>query len=142
MPRQELLTESQRLSLQSPAIDERTMVRHYTLSSEDLAPINRRRGEPNRLGFPLMLCYLRFPWRILQQGEEPPAELCAFVAEQLGLNATKSMSEAYIAMFQNTITDGSLPASKWSTYLWALLDYDDNNLYVGSIPVRGLYFFQ
>jgi TnpA family transposase len=63
------------------------MVRHYTLSSEDLALINRRRGEPNRLGFALMLCYLRFPGRILQQGEEPPVELCAFVAEQLGLDA-------------------------------------------------------
>jgi hypothetical protein len=63
------------------------MVRHYTLSSEDLALINRRRREPNRLGFALMLCYLRFPGRILQQGEEPPAELCAFVAEQLGLDA-------------------------------------------------------
>jgi TnpA family transposase len=34
-----------------------------------------------------MLCYLRFPGRILQQGEQPPAALCAFVAEQLGLNA-------------------------------------------------------
>ena len=50
------------------------MVRHYTLSSEDLALINRRRGEPNRFGFALMLCYLRFPGRILQQGEEPPVE--------------------------------------------------------------------
>ena len=27
------------------------MVRHYTLSPEDLALINRRRGDPNRLGF-------------------------------------------------------------------------------------------
>jgi Domain of unknown function (DUF4158) len=61
------------------------MLRHYTLSSEDLALINRRRGDPNRLGFALMLCYLRFPGRILQQGEQPPAALCAFVAEQLGL---------------------------------------------------------
>ena len=69
MPHHELLTESQRLSLQAPASDERGMVRHYTLSSEDLALINRRRGDPNRLGFALMLCYLRFPGRILQQGE-------------------------------------------------------------------------
>jgi hypothetical protein len=30
---------------------------------------------------------LRFPERILQQGEQPPAALCAFVAEQLGLDA-------------------------------------------------------
>src|SRR5258708_7303163 len=73
MPHRELLTESQRLSLQAPASDERGMVRHYTLSSEDLALINRRRGDPNRLGFALMLCYLHFPGRILQQGEQPPA---------------------------------------------------------------------
>ena len=39
MPHRELLTESQRLSLQAPASDERGMVRHYTLSSEDLALI-------------------------------------------------------------------------------------------------------
>jgi TnpA family transposase len=83
MPHRELLTESQRLSLQAPASDERGMVRHYMLSSEDLALINRRRGDPNRLGFALTLCYLRFPGRILQQGEQPPAALCAFVAEQL-----------------------------------------------------------
>jgi hypothetical protein len=66
MPHRELLTESQRLSFQTPAGDEREMVRYYTLSSEDLALINRRRGDPNRLGFALMLCYLRFPGRILQ----------------------------------------------------------------------------
>jgi TnpA family transposase len=87
MPHRELLTESQRLSLQTPVTDERGMVRHYTLSSEDLTLINRRRGDPNRLGFALMLCYLRFPGRLLQQGEQPPAALCAFVAEQLSLDA-------------------------------------------------------
>ncbi len=89
MPHRELLTESQRLSFQTPASDEREMVRHYTLSSEDLALINRRRGDPNRLGFALMLCYLRFPGRVLQQDEQPPAALCAFVAEQLGLDADR-----------------------------------------------------
>src|SRR5712675_3563780 len=89
MPHRELLTESQRLSLQAPASDERGIVRHYMLSSEDLALINRRRGDPNRLGFALTLCYLRFPGRILQQGEQPPAALCAFVAEQLGLDAAR-----------------------------------------------------
>ena len=87
MPHRELLTEAQRLSLQAPASDERGMVRHYTLSPEDLTLINRRRGDPNRLGFALMLCYLHFPGRILQQDEQPPAALCAFVAEQLGVDA-------------------------------------------------------
>ncbi len=87
MPHRELLTASQRLSLHTPVTDERGMVRHYTLSAEDLTLIHRRRGDPNRLGFALMLCYLRFPGRILQQGEQPPAALCAFVAEQLRLDA-------------------------------------------------------
>ena len=94
LPHRELLTESQRLSLQTPASDERGRVRHYTLSSEDLALINRRRGDPNRLGFALILCYLRFPGRILQQGEQPPAALCAFVAEQLSLAATQFGDDA------------------------------------------------
>ena len=89
LPHRELLTESQRLSLQTPASDERGRVRHYTLSSEDLALINRRRGDPNRLGCALILCSLRFPGRILQPGEQPPAALCAFVAEQLSLAATQ-----------------------------------------------------
>lgn len=86
MAHRALLTESQRVSFHAPASDERGMVRHYTLSAEDLMLINRRRREPNRLGFAVMLCYLRFPGRILQQGEQPPATLCAFVAEQLGLD--------------------------------------------------------
>ena len=89
LPHRELLTESQRLSLQTPASDERGRVRPYTLSSEDLALINRRRGDPNRLGCALILCSLRFPGRILQPGEQPPAALCAFVAEQLSLAATQ-----------------------------------------------------
>ena len=86
MPRRELLTEPQRLIFNAPASDERGMVRHYTLSAEDIALINRHRGDSNRLGFAVMLCYLRFPGRILQQGEQPPAALCIFVAEQLGLD--------------------------------------------------------
>ena len=52
MPRRELLTEPQRLSFTEPATDERGMVRHYTLSPEDLALIDRRRGDPNVSGNP------------------------------------------------------------------------------------------
>jgi hypothetical protein len=51
MPRRELLTDSQRRWLDAPACDERAMVRHYTLTVEDLALIDRRRGDANRLGF-------------------------------------------------------------------------------------------
>jgi|HubBroStandDraft_6_1064221.scaffolds.fasta_scaffold350289_1 hypothetical protein len=48
-------------SFSMPASDERGMVRHYPLSVEDIALINRHRGDSNRLGFAVMLCYLRFP---------------------------------------------------------------------------------
>ena len=86
MPRRELLSEPQRRAFTEPVTDERGMVRHYTLSAEDIALIDRRRGDANRLGFAIMLCYLRFPGRILQQDETPPVALLAFVAEQLALD--------------------------------------------------------
>jgi hypothetical protein len=63
MPRRELLTEPQRLAFTESATYERGMVRHYTVSTEDLALIDRRRGDPNRLGVAVLLCYLRFPRR-------------------------------------------------------------------------------
>ena len=85
------------------------MVRHYTLSSEDLALINRRRGDPNRLGFALMLCYLHFPGRILQlqQGEQPPAALCAFVAEL-------RVGEEFIAEFEGARKDCDI--TRWGQF--------------------------
>jgi TnpA family transposase len=86
MPRRELLTEAQREVLTEPTTDERTMVRYYTLGAEDRALIDRRRGEANRLGFAIMLCYCRFPGRPLLEGERPPPEMLAFVADQLNLD--------------------------------------------------------
>ena len=86
MPRRELLTEQQRLAFSLPATDERAMVRYYTLSALDLALIDRRRGDHNRLGFAMLLCYLRFPGRVLQENEQPPPTLLRFVAEQLSLD--------------------------------------------------------
>ena len=86
MPRRELLTEQQRLNFSAPATDERTMVRHYTLSSDDMALIDRRRGDHNRLGFAVLFCYLRFPGRVLQADEQPPMAMLDFVARQLSLD--------------------------------------------------------
>ena len=73
MPRCELLTAPQRLALTEPATEEREMVRHYSLNTEDLALIDRRRGHPNRLGFAVLLCYLPFSGRALRR-KRPPIE--------------------------------------------------------------------
>jgi hypothetical protein len=50
----------------NPPTDRRELVRHYTLSAEDLAAVRRCRGDHNRLGYVLMLGYLRYPGRPLK----------------------------------------------------------------------------
>jgi hypothetical protein len=62
------------------------MVRYYTLSADDLALIKQRRGDHNRLGFAILFCYLRFPGRVFQEGEQPPLAMLNFVAGQLSLD--------------------------------------------------------
>ena len=58
-------------------------MRHFTLTGADLAAVRRCRGDHNRLGYALMLCFLRYPGRPLRAGERPPAPMLAFVAGQL-----------------------------------------------------------
>ncbi len=84
MARRQQLSENQLAELFDPPVEQRELVRHYTTSSEDLAVAQRYRGDHNRLGYALMLCYLRHPGRALRAGEHPPASMVAFVAEQVG----------------------------------------------------------
>jgi hypothetical protein len=70
-------------ALFDPPTDQRDLVRHYTLNASDLAMIQRCRGDQNRLGYALMLCYLRHPGRPLKANERPPFVLVAFVARQI-----------------------------------------------------------
>lgn len=86
MPRRELLTKQQRHDFNAPTTAERQMVRYYTLSTDDLELVDQRRGDHNRIGFAMMLCYLRFPGRVLQVGEQPPMAMLNFVASQLSLD--------------------------------------------------------
>ena len=81
--RRQQLTEAQITALLDPPTDQRELVRHYTLSAADLAAIRRCRGDCNRLGYALMLCYLRYPGRPLKAGERPPRLLLLFIAEQI-----------------------------------------------------------
>jgi len=94
--RRQHLTDAQIVELFNPPTDQRELVRHYTLSDADLAAIRRGRGDPNRLGHALMLCYLRYPGRELRAGEQPPAQMLRFVADQIGVlpNTLDSYFEA------------------------------------------------
>src|SRR5262245_23984844 len=49
--------------------------------------IRRRRMGPNRMGFALQLCILRYPGRLLREGEIIPLEITQFIAKQLDLRA-------------------------------------------------------
>ena len=85
MARPQRLSEAQIAELFDPPTEQRDLVRHFTLSEADLGAIRRCRGDHNRLGYALMLCYLRHPGRALRSGERPPPALLAFVAEQIGI---------------------------------------------------------
>lgn len=83
MTRSQRLSTSQIAELFEPPTEQRELVRHFTLGEADLEAIRRCRGDHNRLGDALMVCYLRFPGRPLRAGERPPSALLAFVADQI-----------------------------------------------------------
>lgn len=71
------------------------VARLYTLTAQDLALVGNRRTDATRLGYALVLLYLRHPGRVLEAGEAPPAPLLAYVARQI--SAPASAFDAYAA---------------------------------------------
>lgn len=61
MPRRVTLTDRQREALLRLPVAQGELLRHYTLSDEDLGHIRQRRRPHNRFGFALQLCVLRYP---------------------------------------------------------------------------------
>jgi TnpA family transposase len=92
MPRRHILTERQRAALFDLPTTEVEMLRHYILADDDVEHIQARRRPENRIGFALQLCVLRYPGRLLSQGEVIPDKLLRFIGAQLGIT-----SEALIA---------------------------------------------
>ena len=86
MPRRRALSASQLETLLALPTANADLIRHYTLSPDDLAVIARRRRPHNRLGFALQLCALRYPGRLIRPGEAIPLQVVAFVADQLDLD--------------------------------------------------------
>lgn len=92
MARRQQLTEAQIAALYDPPTEPRDLARHCTLSLEDLASVARRRGDHSRLGYALMLLYLRHPGRPLRAREVPPAEL--------GLRFVRHLQNQPILLYQ------------------------------------------
>ena len=114
MARRQRLSETQLAELFEPPTEQRELVRHYTLSDADLTAIPRCRGDHNRLGYALMLCYLRFPGRALRVGERPPTPLLVFVAAQI--EALADCIDEYLATELMKIHTPYCPLpSVWST---------------------------
>jgi TnpA family transposase len=83
MPRRRAVTREQLEELLVLPAAEPELIRHWTLDAADLAAIERRRGDPNQLGFALQLCAFRYPGRLLRPREAIPEASLAFVAGQL-----------------------------------------------------------
>ena len=88
MARRRLLADDVWARLLDPPADEREVARLYALTAEDLALVGNRRTDATRLGCALVLLYLRHPGRVLEAGEAPPGPLLAYVARQLGIQAS------------------------------------------------------
>jgi hypothetical protein len=97
--RRQQLTETQIAALFDPPTEPGELVRYYTMTETDLALVRRCRGDHSRLGYALMLCYLRHPGRPLRTNERPPAALVSFVAEQI--DARREAIDDYLATEQN-----------------------------------------
>ena len=87
MPRRSIWSGRQRAALFELPTDEAALLRHYTLSDDDIEHIRVRRGGHNRLGFALQLCAFRYPGRLLVAGEVIPRNVLRFIAAQLGMRA-------------------------------------------------------
>ena len=83
MPRRSLLSAAERDNLLALPDTEEQIIRHYTFNESDLSFIGQRRGDHNRLGVAVQLCYLRYPSFALPTDADPPAPLLAFVGHQL-----------------------------------------------------------
>jgi len=86
MPRRSILSAAEREGLLAPPDDPDDLIRHYTLSETDLSVIRQQRGAANRLGFAVLLCYMRHPGVILGAGEQPFTPLLGLVARQLKIS--------------------------------------------------------
>ena len=88
MPRRSILNAAERKSLIALPDSQDELIRHYTFSESDLSLIKQHRGPPNRLGFAVQLCYMRYPGIMLTVDEVPDAALLRLVRQQLTIDSS------------------------------------------------------
>jgi Domain of unknown function (DUF4158) len=87
VPRRSTLTLAERESLFAVPTDEVELIRRYAFSEQEFSVIQQHRGDHNRLGFAVQLCYMRYPGYILPPTDYPAPTLLKFAANQTGINA-------------------------------------------------------
>jgi TnpA family transposase len=85
MPRRSILSATERTSLLAFPDNQDDLIRYYTFNDNDLSIIRRHRGDANRLGFAIQLCYMRYPGIMLGFNQSPPSHLLDMVAIQLNI---------------------------------------------------------
>lgn len=86
MPRRQVLSDTERENLLTLPDNRDELIKYYTFSERDLAIIGLRRGDANRLGFAIQLCYMRYPGVLLGVDESPNVPLLNMVARQLNIS--------------------------------------------------------
>ncbi|MEA9985772.1 DUF4158 domain-containing protein [Subtercola sp. RTI3] len=84
MPRRTALSELEWERLLAVPESEEELAREYTFTSAELELIRRRRGDANRLGFAVLLAYVRMPGIALGTAEPAP-QVLQVVASQVGI---------------------------------------------------------
>ena len=83
MPRRSIWSARQRAARFDLPTDEAALLRHYTLSDDDIEQIRVRPGGHNRLGFALQLGAFRYPGRLLAAGKPKKVALVACMRKLL-----------------------------------------------------------
>lgn len=80
MARRSILSVTERENLIG-YLNNELIIQFHTLSNSDISIIKQRRGEENRLGFAIQLCYMRYPGIVMP--DFPDEMVIQYVASQL-----------------------------------------------------------
>lgn len=90
MPRKQVLSEFEKRELIKIPETEEGLIIKYSLLENDLSIIKTHcRGNANKLGFAILLCYMRYPGIILAFGSDPDRNVLQFVSDQMRINVSE-----------------------------------------------------